>query len=416
MQDASLTEVVDQLARQLRINIQIDPRVKGTVTLNTYGETRNLDPRNLLDMILRVNGFGMVQEGEIYRIVPMADAVRQPIPFQVNGRDIPADEQLMLNLVFLKYVTVEELSKVLQEFTDPNAVLKVYPPANLLFILDSRRNMRRLMELVALFDSDTFAGDRVRLYELHNSRPSDLVKELDNILKSISLDSKNSTVRFLPVDRIGTLIAVAPNPGVFDTVETWIKKLDVPVSVTSSVIDTYVYHVRYGRADCLAMALNQLYMPAGAYGAEPTDTVAAVMPAELRLWRRATAADMVAGYGGRLRRRIRRWVPAVARRRLRRNQRRLRQPEQLQQRIRRRGAEPAERLGGFGGGRDGGYGYPSFGGYAAQTPAAPDAGRWEPRHPLLLRPAAPQASAAALPRELRRTRPASSPIPWTTRC
>jgi len=266
LQDASLTEVIDQLARQLRINIQLDPRVKGTVTLNTYGETRNLDPRNLLDMILRVNGFGMVQEGEIYRIVPMADAVRQPIPFQVNGKEIPADDQLILNLVFLKYVTVEELSKILQEFTDPNAVLKIYPPANLLFVLDSRRNMRRLMELVALFDSDTFAGERVRLYELHNARPSDLVKELDNILKSISLDSKNSTVRFLPVDRIGTLIAVAPNPGVFETVETWIKKLDVAVSSTSGVIDTYVYHVRYGRADCLAMAMNQLYMPAGGGG------------------------------------------------------------------------------------------------------------------------------------------------------
>src|SRR5665213_287384 len=203
LQDVSLTEVVDQLARQLKINIQIDPRVKGTITLNTYGETKNLDPRNVLDLILRVNGYGMVQEGEIYRVVPLADAVRQPIPFQVNGKDIPADDQLMLNLVFLKYVTVEELSKVIQEFTDPNAVVKVYPPANLMFILDSRRNMRRLMELIALFDSDTFAGDRVRLYEIHNARPSDLVKELDNILKSISLDTKNSPVRFLPVDRIG---------------------------------------------------------------------------------------------------------------------------------------------------------------------------------------------------------------------
>ena len=171
LQDASLTEVVDQLARQLKINIQIDPRVKGTITLNTYGETKNLDPRNVLDMILRVNGFGMVQEGEIYRIVPLADVVRQPIPFQVNGKDIPSDDQLMLNLVFLKYVTVEELSKVIQEFTDPNAVVKVYPPANLMFILDSRRNMRRLMELIGLFDSDTFAGERVRLYELHNRGP-----------------------------------------------------------------------------------------------------------------------------------------------------------------------------------------------------------------------------------------------------
>src|ERR1700733_12522948 len=92
LQDASLTEVVEQLARQLKINIQIDPRVKGTITLNTWGETRNLDPRNLLDMILRVNGFGMIQEGEIFRIVPLPDAIRQPIPFQVNGRDIPSDD------------------------------------------------------------------------------------------------------------------------------------------------------------------------------------------------------------------------------------------------------------------------------------------------------------------------------------
>ena len=42
--------------------------------------------------------------------------------------------------------------------------------------------------------------------------------------------------------------------------------LAVHVSATSRVIDTYVYHVRYGRADCLAMALNQLYMPSGGYG------------------------------------------------------------------------------------------------------------------------------------------------------
>ena len=69
-------------------------------------------------------------------------------------------------------------------------------------------------------------------------------------------------MRFLPVDRIGTLIAVAPNTGAFETIETWIKKLDVAVSSTSGVIDTYVYHVHYGRADCLAMALNRPEWPA----------------------------------------------------------------------------------------------------------------------------------------------------------
>src|SRR6266436_2713882 len=117
LQNASLVEVIDQLARQLHINYILDPAVKGGVILNTYGSTANLDALNLLELILRINGAGMVQEGEIYRIVPLKDAPRMPLRPEVNSRDIPEDDRLMLNLVFLKYVTVEELTKVISAFT-----------------------------------------------------------------------------------------------------------------------------------------------------------------------------------------------------------------------------------------------------------------------------------------------------------
>src|SRR5215831_15930949 len=218
--NGSLREVVNQLAQALKINIVPDPKLGGNVTINTYGELRNLDARNLLEMILRINGFGMAQEGDVYRILPMKDVLKQPIPFQrASGQDIVEDEQTMLNLIFLKYVTVDELTKVLDPFTGDNAVMMPYPPANLLFILDSRRNMKRLMSLIDLFDSDTFANQRVRLFELKNARPSDMQKDLQNILQSISGDSKTSAVKFLAVVKINTLIAVASNPGVFDTVE-----------------------------------------------------------------------------------------------------------------------------------------------------------------------------------------------------
>jgi len=258
-QNASLTEVINQLARLLHINYILDPSVKGGVTMNTYGDPRTLDPRSLLEQILRINGYGMVQVGDVYRIVPMKDISHLPIPPQINAQNIPEDDQIMLNIVFLKYVTVDALSEVLKEFDGENAQLYAYAPSNLLFILDSRRDMRRLMELIQLFDSDTFADQRVQLFEVKNAKPSDVVKELDNIFKSISLDAKTSTVRFLPVDRINLLIAVAPNPGVFKAVGEWLAKLDVPVKVTAGAIDTHVYRVRYGRADCLAMALGMLF-------------------------------------------------------------------------------------------------------------------------------------------------------------
>src|SRR5207302_594758 len=102
-----------------------------------------------------------------------------------------------------------------------------------------------------------FANQRVRLFEVHSTRPSDLVKDLESVLKAVSLDGKGSTVRFLAVDRINTLIAVAPNPGVFDTIEEWLKKLDTPVKIAAGGgSENYVYRLRYGRADCIALALN----------------------------------------------------------------------------------------------------------------------------------------------------------------
>ena len=178
LQNASLTEVIDQMAKTLKINYILDPRVKGGVILNTYGDTRNMDTRNMLELILRINNAGMVQEGDLYRIVPLTDIAKQPLKLNVNQKDIPEDDQTMLNLIFLKYVTVDELSKILNEFTGENARIFSYAPSNLLFILDSRRNMRRTMELISLFDSDTFTNERVHLFELKNAKPTDLVKDL----------------------------------------------------------------------------------------------------------------------------------------------------------------------------------------------------------------------------------------------
>jgi len=282
LENASLTAVVDQLAQRLKLNIIVDPSLKGVITLNTYGDTSNIDPRNLLELILRINNFGLIQDGDLYRVIPLKSVSHMPLHPEINQKNIPDDDQTILNLVFLKYVSVEELIKVLSEFSGENSQMIAYAPANLLFLLDSRRDMRRTMELIAQFDSDVFANQRVRLYDVRNVKPSDVVKDLDNIFKSISLDSKTSPVRFIGVDRINTLIAVAPNPGVFDNVAEWLKKLDVPVKITAGTIDNNVYRVIYGRAECLAQALNDLFNPgfnrgalgAGSYGTNANNAYA----------------------------------------------------------------------------------------------------------------------------------------------
>ena len=76
--------------------------------------------------------------------------------------------------------------------------------------------------------------------DIENSRPSDLVKELESVFKAYSLTEKSGgTVKFLPVDRINTISAVSPNPRIFEDVQKWIEKLDghnQPVQLKSLTI------------------------------------------------------------------------------------------------------------------------------------------------------------------------------------
>jgi general secretion pathway protein D len=266
LQNASLSEVIDLLARRLKINYILDPRVKGGVTINTYGEVKPTDLRQLLETILRVNGAAMVQVDNIYRIVPTSEVSRLPINPTANGKDLPDDERMVLNLVFLKYVTAAELAKLLEPFLGEASKMVAYDPSNLLILLDNARNMRRTMEMIALFDNDTLSGQRVRVLQVRHGRPTDISKELEAIFRAFALSEKSSSVRFLPVDRINTIIAVASNPGVFSQVETWLQKLDVQQKVTAGSVENYVFRLKYGRAETLGFAIMSLYGGYGGYG------------------------------------------------------------------------------------------------------------------------------------------------------
>lgn len=259
LQNADLAGVIDQLARLAKINYSLDPRVRGAVTLNTYGETKDLKPLELLEAILRINGATIMKIGNVYRIVPTTDLSHMPLRPESRDKDIPDDERPMLNLIFLKYANVDELGKLINEFLGQDGKAWSYPAANLLLIQDTSRNMRRLMELVAMFDSDGLAKQRVKVFEVTHSRPSDLAKELENLMKSISLSKESNNVKFVPVNRINALIAVAPNSGIFVQVEEWLRKLDVKVKAAADKSDTYVYRVKYGKAEQLATSISNLY-------------------------------------------------------------------------------------------------------------------------------------------------------------
>src|SRR5207248_2428999 len=65
--------------------------------------------------------------------------------------------------------------------------------------------------------------------------------------------------QFVALDQINSMLAVAPNPGVFSQVETWLAKFDVPIKVTAGSTGNHVYNLKYQRAEVLGSVVGQMY-------------------------------------------------------------------------------------------------------------------------------------------------------------
>jgi type IV pilus assembly protein PilQ len=64
LKDADLKDVLRTFGKLAKVNIAIDPEVRGSVTLRL----RDLPWDQALDVILRINGLGYVLEGNILRV------------------------------------------------------------------------------------------------------------------------------------------------------------------------------------------------------------------------------------------------------------------------------------------------------------------------------------------------------------
>ena len=104
--------------------------------------------------------------------------------------------------------------------------------------------------------------------ETTSRREAVSARELEQIFKSYALspDESHAALRFLPIDRINTILAVAPNPGAFTEIEKWLAKLDVPAKIPAGSIQNNIYKLKYGRAEIVGAAIGELYGERGHHG------------------------------------------------------------------------------------------------------------------------------------------------------
>jgi len=294
---ADVREVIHSLADALGINYQIDPRIQGQVTIRTTGPIAKGDLFPIFNRILRSNGISAMLVGDLYQIVPVAEAKTKafvPKSQQQRGR-VGRQDAFIIEIFQVKYVSAAEMVNVLQPFVTPGGDLIPYARSNLLIITDLESNVRRLAELIDTFDRNAFRELRARVYKIEHANIEEIGQELIAILDTYGVTATSAEERgiyVIPLPRLNSVVVVAFTPSVFPEIERWVKVLDVPPEEGVGR-QVHVFHVENAKASDLAQILNELY--GGGTGGGRRGVQQSFTPFSTRARTGATAARAAGG-------------------------------------------------------------------------------------------------------------------------
>lgn len=257
LDNQDIHQVIRIIGEILGLNYIVDPTVKGTVNINTSDTLRQSDLLPILESVLKVNGATMIKTGNFYQIVPANTAARQPIEVLERQAQLPPDDQVVMQIVRMKFVAAAEMSRILNPFLSDAGSIVVHETGNIMLLTDRRSNVRKLLEILDNFDTAVFQGERIRLLIVKNNHARDVVEDLKTIFTGYGLSDKQSAIRFIVIDRLNAVLVVTPNAEVFPEVERWLGVLDQPVATAG--IRNIVYKVKNARASDLQKVLGDLY-------------------------------------------------------------------------------------------------------------------------------------------------------------
>ena len=213
--DADVYEVIQTIFGEvLKVNYIVDPKIRGRVNFRTTTPIPKDDVLSVMEIILRLNGIAIVEEKGLYRIIAITDIPKEPAPIRF-GRDPNAVELkgvAIVQVVQLQYISSTEIIKILTPLLSQGGSVLDVPP-NFLIIADTDANVKRLLQVVEIFDSEKLklARPQVYVYPVQNSKAKDIAAMLQQIFLGAKPATPASTTQPTTTPRTSTP-APAPSP------------------------------------------------------------------------------------------------------------------------------------------------------------------------------------------------------------
>ena len=263
--NAEIESVARTIGLLYGMNVVVDPRVKGTMTLVTEKPVNRTAAMAQFLTSLRLQGFTMVESAGLFKVVPEADAKLQSgavetsesAPKGANGG------QIVTQIFRLNFESATNLVAVLRPLISPNNTINANPGNNSLVITDYADNLRRIARIIAAMDVSN--ATEVEVIELKNAIAVDLapliLKLIDASATTTGAAAGAADTGFkttvMAESRSNTLIVRAANPARVALVKSLVAKLDQPSSKSNGDLgNLHVVYLKNADATKLAATLR----------------------------------------------------------------------------------------------------------------------------------------------------------------
>jgi type IV pilus assembly protein PilQ len=150
-QNADIVSVLSLISEVSNLNILTSDRVRGRVTI----KLKDVPWDQALDLILRTNGLGQIQEGNILRIAPIEDLMKEELNRLSQERAKEKQIPLTVELIHVNYAQVADMQRQVNSILSDRGEVNLDERTNVLIVKDTPEKVASAANLVESLDTQT---------------------------------------------------------------------------------------------------------------------------------------------------------------------------------------------------------------------------------------------------------------------
>lgn len=263
--NVDIPSVIRAMSKITNRNFVFDPRVQGTLSIVTNTPVSKDVAYHMLLSALRLQGYTIVEERGITKVLPEADAKLRMVPVIAENNALGGD-RMATRIFAIKNESAAQLVSVIRPLVSPNNTVTAYANNNTLVVTDYAENLQRIARIIESID---VPQSDVVVIPIQYASAVDLATTANRLLGNGPVGGDTSQqITIIADDRVNALLVRSDNPSRINSVRQLIKRLDQP----SLMGNVHVIYLKNAEAGPLAQTLR------GILSGEISEAAAASQP------------------------------------------------------------------------------------------------------------------------------------------